>query len=70
MIRNHQTLSCEMRTFQNMENISFTRLYSYISLHVHLYNYKSINLLKGGSTKTTLNIGNDYHRQGLLYKHF
>lgn len=51
-------------------NISFTRLYSYISLHVHLYNYKSINLLKGGSTKTTLNIGNDYHRQGSLYKHF
>lgn len=53
-------------------NISFTRSYSYISLHVHLnnYRYKSINLLKGGSTKTTLNIGNDYHRQGLLYKHF
>lgn len=69
MIRNHQTLPVigEMRTFQN---ISFTRLYSYISLHVHLYNYKSINLLKGGSTKTTLNIGNDYHRQGLLYKRF
>lgn len=69
MIRNHQTLPVigEMRTFQN---ISFTRLYSYISLHVHLNNYKSINLLKGGSTKTTLNIGNDYHRQGLLYKHF
>lgn len=69
MIRNHQTLPVigEMRTFQN---ISFTRLYSYISLHVHLYNYKSINLLKGGSTKTTLNIGNDYHRQGSLYKRF
>lgn len=27
-------------------NISFTRSYSYISLPVHLYNYKSINLLK------------------------
>lgn len=45
MIRNHQTLPVigEMRTFQN---ISFTRLYSYISLHVHLNNYKSINLLQ------------------------
>lgn len=27
-------------------NISFTRSYSYISLHVHLNNYKSINLLQ------------------------
>lgn len=35
-------------------NISFTRSYSYISLHVHLNNYKSINLLKGGSTKQHL----------------
>lgn len=51
-------------------NISFTRLYSYISLHVHLHNYKSINLLKGGSTKTTLNIRNDYHRQETLLRKF
>lgn len=71
-INDKKSLNTEWRNenISKYGNISFTRSYSYISLHVHLNNYKSINLLKGGSTKTTLNIGNDYHRQGSLYKHF
>lgn len=43
-------------------NIFFIRLYSYISLYVYLYNYKSINFLKGGFIKIIFNIGNDYYR--------
>lgn len=47
-INDKKSLDTEWRNenISKYGNISFTRLYSYISLHVHLYNYKSINLLQ------------------------